>query len=113
MTQAETWLAQLAGAGQIIALDLVFIALVVTLWRAVRGPQRESQALAFFQSWLCLMAALSILSVRHSSEDLMEAVLGLALVLPFTALLVTLRPVLSTRGNRPQGETGAAEDGDE
>ena len=93
-------------AAHAASTGILILAVTMTLWRIVRSAHNRERVLSTFQAYTCLLSLLAVLSVSWSTPDLMEIVLGFALVLPFSVLLLGVAKLNTSRidhqANKPQ-----------
>ena len=87
MTDRVIALSDLAAAFHIMSFGLVLIALVLTAWRAARGPAHSDLFLAFFQLWLCAISLIGLTAAAFDAASLLEIVFGAAFLTAFLASL--------------------------
>ena len=63
-----------------ITLVAYGLAMLLALWRMLRGPAAQDRVLALDTLWMCTMLLMLMLGIRHGSQIYFEAALIIALL---------------------------------
>ena len=63
-----------------ITLVAYGLAMLLALWRMLRGPAAQDRVLALDTLWMCTMLLMLMLGIRHGSQIYFEAALLIALL---------------------------------
>ena len=63
-----------------ITLVAYGLAMLLALWRMLRGPAAQDRVLALDTLWMCVMVLALLLGIRHGSQIYFEAALIIALL---------------------------------
>ena len=63
-----------------ITLVAYGLAMLLALWRMMRGPAAQDRVLALDTLWMCVMVLALLLGIRHGSQIYFEAALIIALL---------------------------------